>query len=109
VHFVVPSIVLPYASKGSNPTGQRPPLSILVFLDKYYPILAFGELSSSGLLCNLSRLRDVEDEDTARGQRIVYAMEESNQRLTVVARIKQVIEDLAQRGYGVAWWDVGLE
>jgi hypothetical protein len=60
-------------------------------------------------LRDLPRLRDVEDEDASESQGVVYAAEESNQRLAIVIWIEQVVEAFAEGRDGIARWDVDLE
>src|SRR5918997_1046573 len=86
VYFVVPSVVLPHLPEAGDPAGQRTPLRVLLLLDEHNPVLSFGESPGRGSRWDLSRLRDVEDEDAIGSQRIVYTAKETNQPPSTVVR-----------------------
>ena len=75
-YLVRPPITFVRLAEGDDAAGRRLPFPILLLLDQHHPVLALGEGPGRGQPLDLTGLRHVEDEDTARGQGVVDAAEE---------------------------------
>ena len=109
MHFVIPPVVPSHFPETNDPALHRTPLSVLLELVEYCPILSNAETFSCGAGRHLARTQHVEDEDAAGDERVVNAPEEAAKPPFIVLRVEKVVEDLAYGRDGLTAWDLDLE
>jgi hypothetical protein len=109
MHLVIPPVAFPRLPETHDPTFHRTPLSVLLELGEYCPILSNAETFRCGAGRHLSRTQHVEDEDAAGDERAVNAPEKATQPPFFVLRVEKVVEDLAYGRDGLTTWDLHLE
>ena len=109
MHFVIPPVVPSPFPETNDPALHRTPLSVLLELVEYCPILSNAETFRCGARRHLSRTQHVEDEDAAGDERVVNAPEKAAEPPFLVLRVEEVVEDLAYGRNGLTAWDLDLE
>ena len=109
MHLLIPPVALPRLPEAHDPTFHRTPLSVLLKLGEYCPILSNAETFRCGAGRHLSRTQHVEDEDAAGDERAVNAPEKAAKPPFLVLRVEKVVEDLAYGRDCLTAWDLDLE
>ena len=109
MHLLIPPVALPRLPETHDPALHRTPLSVLLELGEYRPILSNAETFRCGAWRHLSRTQHVEDEDAAGDERVVNAPEKAAKPPFLVLRVEKVVEDLAYGRDGPTAWELDLE
>ena len=109
VRLVVAPPGLAGPPEGGDRAGQTPLRGVLVGLDQHRPVLTLAPVALRARAAQAARRRDVEEEDAARLERAMNALEQAVEPGAGDLLVEEVGEALSDRGHRHAGGDLGVE